>query len=92
VPIHTDATPDERPLEARELALVRRLLPDLHLRHFHGLGRLTRFVVPLSDYEGAPLHRRAAADLLNAVDYALLGLAPLRTLGGMAVMTAHRPG
>jgi SAM-dependent methyltransferase len=91
VPIHTDATPDERPLEARELALLRRYLPGLKLRHFHALSRFTRFVVPLSDYEGAPLWRRAGADLLHAVDYAALGLGPLRTLGGMAVLSGHAP-
>lgn len=89
VPIHTDATPDERPLEARELELVRRFLPDLRMRHFHFLSRFTRFVVPLHDYEHAPLRQRALADAIHAVDFGALGFERLQSLGGMAVMWAR---
>ncbi len=92
VPIHTDATPDERPLGAREMALVRRHLPGLRTRQFEGLSRLSRFVIDVSDYEGAPWPRRAAVDLLHAIDYALLSAGPLRRLGGMSVIWARRPG
>src|SRR5207302_532092 len=46
------ATPDARPLEARELALVKRFLPDLQVRHFDLLGRLTPLMVAAGD-EGA---------------------------------------
>src|SRR5262245_3860327 len=46
LPVHTDATPDERPLEEPELALVSRYLDGPTIRYFHFLGRLDRFIIP----------------------------------------------
>ena len=89
LPIHTDATPDERPLEENELAILRRLLPDLRERHFQLLGRLTRFVVPLHGYERAHPVRRRAADLVNLLDYVALGFPQLQALSGTTVMWAR---
>ncbi|MBS2028643.1 MAG: methyltransferase domain-containing protein [Deltaproteobacteria bacterium] len=86
VPIHTDATPDERPLETRELELINKYLPGLRAQHFHGLGRLTQFVVPVHAYEEAPWHRRLLADALHTADFAMLSVPGLRSLGGMRVM------
>jgi 2-polyprenyl-3-methyl-5-hydroxy-6-metoxy-1,4-benzoquinol methylase len=85
LPIPFDATPGERPLEERELAAIRRHVPDLEIRAFGLLGRLNRFVVPRG-YEGAPLARRALANLLCAADYAILSAGPLARAGGMAVL------
>ena len=90
LPVHTDATPDERPLEARELGIVQSFLPGLKLRHFHAFGRLVRFALGGSDYEGATWIRKRTADALQALDYALLSFPPLEPFGGMAVMWAHR--
>jgi 2-polyprenyl-3-methyl-5-hydroxy-6-metoxy-1,4-benzoquinol methylase len=88
MPIHTCATPDERPLEAEELALIRRYLPGLRMRHFHFLSRFIRFVLPVGDYESAPWGQRVATDLIQLLDYGLLSSSNLRTLGGMSVMWA----
>ena len=88
IPVHTDATPDERPLESAELAVIRRHFPDLQLTFFDALGRLARFVLPAGDYEGASWPRRMAADLLFAIDVPLLSIRPLAPLGGMAVISA----
>jgi 2-polyprenyl-3-methyl-5-hydroxy-6-metoxy-1,4-benzoquinol methylase len=88
VPVHTDATPDERPLQRAELTVIQRHFPDVDLTFFDALGRLTRFVLPSNDYEGAPWTRRLAADLLFAIDVPLLSIRPIAPLGGMAVLSA----
>jgi 2-polyprenyl-3-methyl-5-hydroxy-6-metoxy-1,4-benzoquinol methylase len=85
LPIPVEGTPGERPLEEAELALLRRYVPDLALRPFGLLGRANRFVLPRG-YEGAPLPRRALANLLCAADWALLSAAPLARAGAMAVL------
>jgi SAM-dependent methyltransferase len=85
LPIPFDATPGERPLEDAELEAIRRHVPDLRIRAFSLLGRLNRFVLD-GGYEGAPLARRAVANLLCAADFAFLSAGPLARAGGMAVM------
>src|SRR5262249_44339299 len=40
VPVSTDATPDERPLEPAEMVLIRQFMPDMRIRHFTLFGRL----------------------------------------------------
>jgi len=89
VPIHTDATADERPLEENELAVVRRLLPDLRERQFEMLSRFTRFVLPLHAYERANTLRKRAADLIHLADYAALSMRRLQPLSGTTVMWAR---
>ena len=89
VPIHTDATPDERPLERAELAVLRRHFPDLELRFFDGFGRLIRFVLKSMDYESASWPRRLAAEMLFALDAQLLSIPALAPLGGSAVLSAR---
>src|SRR5437868_9710059 len=44
LPIPTDATPGERPLELPDLDVIRRHMPDLTKRHFRFLARLTRLI------------------------------------------------
>jgi len=86
LPIHTDATPDERPLQRREIELVRRFLPELRTRSFHLLGWLDRWVLPGLDYERATPWRRGLSEALHAADFALLGRPRMAALGGMAVL------
>jgi 2-polyprenyl-3-methyl-5-hydroxy-6-metoxy-1,4-benzoquinol methylase len=88
IPIHEGATPDERPLQARELELILRRLPGAKLRHFMLLSWFNRFLLRGHTYEHASRGRRLASDMLHALDYALLGLPGLRRLGGMAVISA----
>lgn len=85
VPVHTEVTPGERPLEKADLAVLRALVPGLRKRHFTCLGRLTRFVIPDFRYESAPRWRRLLCDGLHAVDRLLLGLPFFEALGGMGV-------
>ena len=89
LPIATDATPDERPLERREIEIVARHVPDLRLRHFSLLDRLNRFVLVDYNYEESSAPRRAVSNLLSAADYALLSLPGLRSLGGTCVFYGH---
>lgn len=92
VPIHTDATPDERPLEQAELSTILRHVPDLELRWFHLMGRLSPFLLSSCDsYERAPLLRRMAVDMLGRLDQALLSVPQLQALGGMCVMFGQKP-
>jgi 2-polyprenyl-3-methyl-5-hydroxy-6-metoxy-1,4-benzoquinol methylase len=92
VPIHTHATPDERPLERAELSIILRHLPDLELRWFHLLGRLSEFILRHRDYERSPLPRQLAVDLLGRLDQVLLSVPRLQALGGMCVMYGWKEG
>ncbi len=92
LPLHTDATPDERPLERADVAIIARHVPDLSIRHFNLLARLDRFVIPNHNYELASMPQRALFSTLNAIDYAVLSLPLLETLGGTAVLYGHPPG
>ena len=89
IPVHTDATPGERPLERDEISLLRRHLPDLRVRHFGLLGRLDRFVLVNHNYERSRWLRRAVANACAAMDWAPLALRGVERLGGSAVLWGH---
>ena len=89
LPVKTDATPDERPLEPAELAVVKRFLPDLRFRPFSLFGRLERFILINYNYERSPLWRRAVSNCLHCLDFALLSLPVIRNMGGQAVFCGH---
>ena len=91
IPIHTDATPDERPLQRAELDLIHARLPDLNIRRFELLSRGTRFVLGGANYETAHRARQKLCDALHAVDHALLHLPALSELAGMAVLYGTFP-
>ena len=86
LPVKTDATPDERPLEPAELAVIRRFLPDLRIRFFSLFGRLNRFILLRFNYERSSAIRRGLASLFAAIDYGLLSLPGIRNLGGYVVI------
>ena len=89
LPVKTDATPDERPLERAEVDIISRHLPDLQIRHFSLLDRLNRFVLVDHNYEGSSAPRRAVSSVLNSIDYAVLSIPGLKKLGGTSVMFGH---
>lgn len=90
IPIHTDATPNERPLERAELAIIQRYLPRLEMRWFGFLSRMDRFFLH-NNYERASMPRRLAADVLGFTDRAILSVPGLQMLGGMCVMYGRIP-
>lgn len=89
VPVKTDVSPDERPLEFGEIATLRRYIPDLQMQHFALLGRLDRFVLVKSNYERSPWPRRAISSALSLFDAAALSLPWIWRLGGHAVLYGH---
>jgi 2-polyprenyl-3-methyl-5-hydroxy-6-metoxy-1,4-benzoquinol methylase len=91
VPLRTDATPDERPLEERDLAVVRRYLKDVTLEPFHLFTRVMRFVLPGMQYESAPRARRFLSDALATTDRALLRYGRIAPLGGICVVHGTVP-
>jgi 2-polyprenyl-3-methyl-5-hydroxy-6-metoxy-1,4-benzoquinol methylase len=89
VPVRTNATPDERPLERPELAIIQRYFPEWHFRHFLLFARLDRFLFLNRNYEHSPRFRRVLSDALAIVDYGLLSLPGARNLGGTAVIAGR---
>lgn len=89
IPVKTDATPDERPLEPAELNIIRRFLPDLRIRFYSLLGRLSRFILVHHNYERSPRWRRVLFNAVVSIDYALLSLPVVRHMAGYAVFYGH---
>jgi 2-polyprenyl-3-methyl-5-hydroxy-6-metoxy-1,4-benzoquinol methylase len=89
IPVHTDATPGERPLERAEIVLLRSYIPDLRIRPFALLGRLDRFVLRNYNYERSPGWRRAISSALAAADTILLRLPGVDHFAGTAVLYGH---
>jgi SAM-dependent methyltransferase len=85
VPVHTEVTPGERPLEKRDLAVIENQV-RVRRRHFLFLARLRRFVMPDYRYERASWLRRRLLDALALVDSLVLSLPNLERLGGLAVL------
>jgi 2-polyprenyl-3-methyl-5-hydroxy-6-metoxy-1,4-benzoquinol methylase len=73
LPIPTDGTPGERPLEPGELKMIRARFPTLNIRYFAALSRFERFLP-------------APAQSLARADRVLLRLPLVKHLGGVAVM------
>ena len=86
LPLHTDATPDERPLEEAELSVVSRHLRDVTLRYFDFLGRLDRFIIPSMNFEKSSSVRRAVSSVLRVVDFGLLSIPLAQRLAGSCVI------
>jgi len=90
VPVATHATPDERPLEPQDLAILERHFPGLEVAPFGFLGRLCRLLIPDFHYESAPRWRRRALDLLERIDRVLFAVRPFRQCASRAVLWASR--
>jgi 2-polyprenyl-3-methyl-5-hydroxy-6-metoxy-1,4-benzoquinol methylase len=89
VPVKTEVTPDERPLEPPEIRLLSKYIADLRVEPFAMLGRLNRFVLANYNYERASWPRRAISNILAGVDYAVLRTPGFRSLAGTAVIYGH---
>ena len=86
IPVHTDHTPDERPLQQQEFDIITTHLVDPHIRFFSVLSRFDRFVLKGYNYETASLPRRALFNVLIGLDYMLLSLPLVEKIGGTCVI------
>jgi 2-polyprenyl-3-methyl-5-hydroxy-6-metoxy-1,4-benzoquinol methylase len=92
VPVHTDATPDERPLEPQELSIVQAHFVEGHFQYFRAFGRLERFLLTDGNYERSSFPRRLAVNAIAMLDFALLKLPGMRRVASEAVMYGHMGG
>jgi 2-polyprenyl-3-methyl-5-hydroxy-6-metoxy-1,4-benzoquinol methylase len=92
IPVHTEVTPGERPLERHDLEIIGRHVSQLRRRHFLFLGRLLRFVLRDNSFERASFPRRALATSIAAIDALLLSVPKIETLGGMCVLYGRAAG
>lgn len=92
LPIKTDSTPDERPLERKELNVVARHVPTLEFKFFSVFDRLNRFVLVNYDYEQSSTPRRVISSALSMLDYILLSIPALQSLAGSCVMYGRTSG
>jgi 2-polyprenyl-3-methyl-5-hydroxy-6-metoxy-1,4-benzoquinol methylase len=92
LPVPVEGTPDERPLEPRDLEVIRRHLPTLQMERFGLLGRLDRFVLEGYSFERSSWPRQLIFSLLASLDYPLLRLPGLRRLASTCVLHGQVPG
>jgi len=89
VPIPAGGTPDERPLERADLAIIGSSFDITEPRLFGPVSRLQRLVLPGS-YEDASRTRRWCADSLYRMDRQLMRLPPMRA-AAMIMVAKLRP-
>ena len=88
LPIPTNGTPDERPLEAEELAVLFKHLPKLQVQYHNGLLRVVNRFFLGGRYEDMSPFWRGVYDLVGRTDHFLLtslglsGIASTVTLYG----------
>jgi 2-polyprenyl-3-methyl-5-hydroxy-6-metoxy-1,4-benzoquinol methylase len=87
LPVAVHGTPNERPLEAAELERVCSYYARADVRHFQMVGRLERLLLPDHNYERSPAWRRRLVDGVSLLDYGLLSLPGVRTLGSTVVIS-----
>lgn len=84
LPIEVHGTPDERPLERRELGIIQHALPNAKVRYFTFVLRAWhRFVG--GRYEDYPALRRAVYEILARLDGAILCIPGLHSLASTVV-------
>jgi 2-polyprenyl-3-methyl-5-hydroxy-6-metoxy-1,4-benzoquinol methylase len=89
VPLPAEGTPDERPLEAAEVAAMTRRLDAPQARPYLLFARLAKLVLVDESMERSPRWRRALADALFSLDEAVLPGAP--GLAGQIVVWGRAP-
>jgi 2-polyprenyl-3-methyl-5-hydroxy-6-metoxy-1,4-benzoquinol methylase len=89
LPLETEHTPDERPLEWNEIDTLRREIPDLRIRCFQLFGRLDRFTLVRCNYERSSWFRRAVSNCWALSDWLLLSIPGVQRLAGSALLYGH---
>jgi len=91
LPLKVHGTPDERPLEPEDLAVMRRNLPNMQVRLFGFLLRVWGRMVG-GRYEDYPPVKKAVCDVLGRLDWVLLSLPGFRRLASGAIMYSGQSG
>ena len=89
LPIPVSGTPDERPLEYQDLAIIEGVLGPTKKQYFQALGRLSHFLG--SNYELGSVTFRWIYDLFSRIDRFLIGSLKMKNLASVVVLTAQ-PG
>jgi len=89
VPVQTEVTPDERPLEVAEIDILKSFLPDLKIAPFHLLGRLHRFLLNRGYYENSSPMRRCDSRGVALADKLLFMFPGVNRLADNAVLYGH---
>ena len=93
VPVPVSGTPDERPLEDRDLAMIRSCFPShTEVRYFGALLRAGRIVLRNGNYVRSGGIAKLTYDILGRVDQLLLQKLHLRFLASVAIIDGrHSP-
>ena len=79
-------TPNERPLEPQEIAIVRKYIPNLQMRWYHLFDRVGQYIIPNHQYEKASLVQKALVNVVAGVDYTLLSVPLFQSFGGVCIL------
>ena len=85
LPIPVQGTPDERPLDADDLAIIRHHLPKARLRYFGAAGRIVRRVLPVN-YEMSSHFTRFCYDWAARCDNVLFRVPGARGLASSVTL------
>ncbi len=78
VPLRVEGTPDERPLEPQELAIIGRWFEIQKPRFYGPLSRLPARLLITGDYEQSGRSRRAISDALHRLDAGIMKIKPIQ--------------
>lgn len=86
LPIKSDATPDERPLNLDDLRIITDHFPNLQIRYFNTATRVAMPALRISNYEMAPPLVRGLYDASGLADKFMLQTLGMRALASVAVL------
>jgi hypothetical protein len=86
LPIAVHGTPDERPLEPAEIAILRKHVPDLQIRYHNGAVRMVNRFLIRGRYEDFPAFFRAVYDLIARLNEFFLNGLGFRGFASSAAM------
>lgn len=91
LPVDLNGTPDERPLESREIKVLQSQFAEPQMRYFRFFSRIDRFLLPDYQYERAAVWRKLIYNALLGIDYLMLSIPGFRQVGGQLVIYGPPP-
>jgi SAM-dependent methyltransferase len=91
LPVPVEGTPDERPLETEELAIVQDVFREVKTVYFNFFIRMfSRFVLAGANYENASSAKRRLHEMFGRMDWLLIEKWGLRALGSTAAIVCRQ--